>query len=102
MAGYVSFKCRNYSICKYSYGGFASKENSIEKGAFSEWVSRISKGFLTKPSELFWQQVQLMEKDFFENFSENNHSKLCPLIKSINSKYPDIPNQLVHTFLRTR
>ncbi len=100
VAGYVSFKCKKYPNCKYSFGGFGTGSNSYSVGAVSEWVCRISTGHL--PSDVFWEHVQLMEGEFQAYFSEQNHSGISSLIQSVSKNHPNIPIQLIKTFIRTR
>ena len=100
LAGFVSFKCKNFSNCKYSFGGFSHSNDRTSP--FSTWISRITKGHLSLPSEIFWNQVQKMEVDFQETYSNQKTSGIRSLISLISSHFPDIPSKLIRSFVRTR
>ncbi len=100
LAGYISFKCKRYQECKYSFSGFA--HDSDQKSKFSAWLFRISKGYLSLPSTLFWDQVQILEKEFQSYFSNSGQTGIHLLIDSLSRSHPEIPIQLIRYFIRTR
>ena len=50
----------------------------------------------------FWHQIQVLEIEFQNYFIGNKSNGIHPLINYLSAHYPDIPNRIIKTFIRTR
>ncbi len=93
---------------KLKYGDpAASRAKKIENSAspIASFVSAVSQGGLTKPDDIILNMVQNMENEFFKihgkTFTKQPNIRLN-LVSVIKNKYPNIPNDIVNLFARSR
>jgi len=95
VAGFIAFKLK--STCpELSYGSEAVSRN---------WLDRIDRGGLIKPSTSWLNSVIQLERDFQVWHGErfrNGGLLISDLVSHLKSKYPHIPHEALMLFVRTR
>lgn len=101
VVGYVAHKFSK----KYPELGYKTCEASIFQKDSSPWITAISKGGLTKPSQNFLSQAKELEI-LFKQYQGKTIRKTSRLVENFIDlavqKFPNLPQEVIAKFARTR
>jgi hypothetical protein len=102
VAGFLSHKFR----IKYPHLGTKTRDKTDFEQSDSPWITALSRGGLTLPSNDFLKQIFLFEKIFKEIHGTNGlntqYKVMGTTISHISAKFPDFPFEIIKTYVRTR
>ena len=102
MAGYLAHKFRQ----KYPELGCKTREASNQGQSSSTWISALSRGGLTLPSDNFFKQVRLFEEVFKDIHGKNGlnaqHKVMATTEHQILCRFKSVPVDVVKKYVRTR